>query len=37
MLGLAWLWRLAEAAVGVPKIADIANPSGTASRRVIRA
>ncbi len=22
-LGLAWLWRLADAAVGVPKIADI--------------
>jgi cellulose synthase/poly-beta-1,6-N-acetylglucosamine synthase-like glycosyltransferase len=26
MLGLAWFWRLAEAAVGVPKIADVANP-----------
>ncbi|MGH9547240.1 MAG: glycosyltransferase [Terriglobales bacterium] len=25
-LGLAWLWRLADAAVGVPKIADIAQP-----------
>jgi glycosyltransferase involved in cell wall biosynthesis len=25
-LGLAWFWRLAEAAVGVPKIADIAGP-----------
>jgi len=25
-LGLAWLWRLADAAVGVPKIADISNP-----------
>ena len=22
-LGLAWFWRLAEAAVGVPRIADI--------------
>jgi glycosyltransferase involved in cell wall biosynthesis len=26
ILGLAWFWRLAEAAVGVPKIADIARP-----------
>jgi len=26
LLGLAWFWRLAEAAVGVPKIADIAHP-----------
>jgi glycosyltransferase involved in cell wall biosynthesis len=26
VLGLAWFWRLAEAAVGVPKIADIAHP-----------
>jgi cellulose synthase/poly-beta-1,6-N-acetylglucosamine synthase-like glycosyltransferase len=26
VLGLAWFWRLAEAAVGVPKIADIARP-----------
>lgn len=25
-LGLAWLWRLAEAAVGVPKIADVSSP-----------
>jgi cellulose synthase/poly-beta-1,6-N-acetylglucosamine synthase-like glycosyltransferase len=25
-LGLAWLWRLADAAVGVPKIADISGP-----------
>ena len=25
-LGLAWLWRLADAAVGVPKIADISRP-----------
>ena len=25
-LGLAWLWRLADAAVGVPKIADISQP-----------
>ena len=26
ILGLAWLWRLADAAVGVPKIADISGP-----------
>jgi glycosyltransferase involved in cell wall biosynthesis len=26
VLGLAWLWRLADAAVGVPKIADISGP-----------
>ncbi len=26
VLGLAWFWRLAEAALGVPKIADIARP-----------
>jgi glycosyltransferase involved in cell wall biosynthesis len=26
LLGLAWFWRLAEAALGVPKIADIAHP-----------
>ena len=26
VLGLAWFWRLAEAAVGVPKIADISRP-----------
>src|SRR6185312_4389027 len=26
LLGLAWFWRLSEAAVGVPKIADIARP-----------
>jgi len=26
VLGLAWLWRLAEAAVGVPKIPDISGP-----------
>lgn len=25
-LGLAWLWRLADAAAGVPKIADISDP-----------
>jgi cellulose synthase/poly-beta-1,6-N-acetylglucosamine synthase-like glycosyltransferase len=25
-LGLAWLWRLADAAVGVPKVADISGP-----------
>jgi cellulose synthase/poly-beta-1,6-N-acetylglucosamine synthase-like glycosyltransferase len=25
-LGLAWLWRLADAAVGMPKIADISGP-----------
>ncbi|MGH9502653.1 MAG: glycosyltransferase [Terriglobales bacterium] len=25
-LGLAWLWRLADAALGVPKIADISQP-----------
>jgi glycosyltransferase involved in cell wall biosynthesis len=25
-LGLAWLWRLADAALGVPKIADISGP-----------
>jgi glycosyltransferase involved in cell wall biosynthesis len=25
-LGLAWLWRLADAALGVPKIADISRP-----------
>jgi glycosyltransferase involved in cell wall biosynthesis len=26
ILGLAWLWRLADAALGVPKIADISRP-----------
>src|SRR5712675_2557647 len=26
VLGLAWLWRLADAAVGVPKIPDISGP-----------
>jgi glycosyltransferase involved in cell wall biosynthesis len=26
ILGLAWLWRLAAAALGVPKIADISRP-----------
>ncbi len=26
VLGLAWLWRLVDAAVGVPKIADISGP-----------
>jgi glycosyltransferase involved in cell wall biosynthesis len=26
ILGLAWLWRLIEAALGVPKIADISRP-----------
>jgi glycosyltransferase involved in cell wall biosynthesis len=26
VLGLVWFWRLAEAAVGVPKIADVAGP-----------
>jgi glycosyltransferase involved in cell wall biosynthesis len=26
ILGLAWLWRLADAAAGVPKIADISRP-----------
>jgi cellulose synthase/poly-beta-1,6-N-acetylglucosamine synthase-like glycosyltransferase len=26
-LGLAWLWRLADAALGVPKIADISTPA----------
>ena len=25
-LGLAWLWRLVDAAFGVPKIADISRP-----------
>ena len=25
-LGLAWLWRLADAALGVPKIADVSRP-----------
>ena len=25
-LGLAWIWRLVDAAIGVPKIADIARP-----------
>ena len=25
VLGLAWLWRLVDAAVGVPKIADISD------------
>ena len=37
VLGLAWLWRLADAAVGVPKIADISDRSGTANRPAIRA
>ncbi len=27
-LGLAWLWRLVDAALGVPKIADISGPGG---------
>ncbi len=27
LLGLAWLWRLLEAALGVPKIADISLPA----------
>jgi glycosyltransferase involved in cell wall biosynthesis len=27
ILGLAWFWRLAEAAIGVPKIADISTPA----------
>ena len=26
-LGLAWFWRLAEAAIGVPTIADISTPA----------
>ena len=26
ILGLTWLWRLLDAAVGVPKIADISRP-----------
>jgi glycosyltransferase involved in cell wall biosynthesis len=26
LLGLAWLWRLADAALGVPRIADISRP-----------
>ncbi len=26
ILGLAWIWRLLDAAIGVPKIADISLP-----------
>jgi glycosyltransferase involved in cell wall biosynthesis len=33
VLGLTWLWRLADAAVGVPKIADISGPEWDSKAR----